>query len=891
MPTIERSSLVDGLLLPVKVVPTSYLYDERGSALYDSITRLRQYYPFLEERRLLKQHAKEIAQLIPRDAVVVELGCGNALKTRVLLQAIAEHHGRCRFAGIDVSEAFLLEARRNILAAVPRMTAGDVELVQEEYLDGLRSVRRRHPDATLCVLWLGSSVGNIPDEDIVEFFTTLHRIGGSNMQLLLCTDLWKDRDVLHGAYDDDQGVTEDFIKNGARNAFQSLGMRAADVDEVAWKYDVVVNGELRRVEMWLEFPQSISLPHTPVSIGAGDRVLMEISRKFTPQDIAALASKSAMLMHAAWRSPLYGMQLLLPQTLALLECWRDADAFFDALDDWSVKPIEFRHPFCFYYGHLTAFAILKLLPARAPTALDTMFSRGIDPLLLDPSQCHAHPDVPLTWPSQAEIQAYVRDARREIMAAMQASAEGEQEEGERAVKVTARQVALAVEHDRMHIETLSYMQLQADKQSFLASPLPLSPPPSDADLPSPSSTATEPASLHPNSPFILESPHPPAAAKHNLALLRESLAGDLDVLIPAGKVAMGTDVTGDKDGFVWDNEGPPTVSLVPRDFLVSSQPVSVAQFHAFVTELKGYKREELWEGEDWDFLQKQGLTCPASWSFVKRMRGGSTDGEGSGEDGVMMADEETADGNGEKVVGGEEEGEYWVHTHLGLGKGTEAKPWYEVADAPVWVSLAEAQAFCRAAGSEYRIMSEAEWNQIVSQPPPFLLPADIMSFNDQDDDGNKGKSGKLSPLSENGKGSGKGLVSGATTTKKQHKDGKLSLLANGVGKFDLNSAEEPAEEDSVMEGNRLAELQQSVREGGWEWTSSPFEPFPGFEKMDEYPEYSTDFFDGCHFVLKGSSPVTHPCMVRDSFRNYYQRQYPVVFAKFRCCRDVARSVV
>ncbi|GJP45889.1 hypothetical protein CLOM_g5228 [Closterium sp. NIES-68] len=875
MPTIERSSLVDGLLRPVKVVPTSYLYDARGSALYDAITRLRQYYPFLEERRLLKKHAKEIARLVPRDAVVVELGCGNALKTRVLLQAIAAHHGRCRFAGIDVSEAFLLEARRNILAAVPRMAAGDVELVQAEYLDGLRAVRRQHPDATLCVLWLGSSVGNLTDDDIVQFFTTLHRIGGANMQLLLCTDLWKDRDVLHGAYKDDQGVTEDFIKNGARNAFQSLGVRAADVDEAAWKYDVVVNSDLRRVEMWLEFPHSFSFPRTPVSIGAGERVLMEISRKFTPQDIAALASKSAMLMHAAWRSPLYGMQLLLPQTHALLESWRDADTFFQSVPDWSAKPIDFRHPFCFYYGHLPSFAILKLLPARTPSSLDVMFSRGIDPLLLDPSKCHSHPAVPPAWPSRAEIEAYARDVRREILDAMQ-----QEEEGGRCA-VTARQVALAVEHDRMHIETLSYMQLQADKQAFLDSPHPDSPPASDADLPSPSSIATEPSSLHPNSPFILDSPHPSAAHKLNSAALRESLAGDLDVLIPAGPVAMGTDVSGEKDGFVWDNEGPATVSLVPRDFVVSSKPVSVAQFHSFVTEVKGYKRAELWEEADWAFLRKHGLTCPASWSFVKRTRGVSEEedgvpvmlsdeeGEGSGSENSVMDGEEVADmagkrRSGQKAVGGEEEGEYWVHTHLGLGEGTEAKPWYEVADAPVWVSLAEAQAFCMAAGSEYRVMSEAEWNQIVSQPPPFSLPADTMEF---DDDGEE----KAEET--------KGLKAG------MKQKGTNASVFIGTD-LDLASGEE-----GVMTGNRLAELQRSVQEGGWEWTSSPFEPFPGFVKMEEYPEYSTDFFDGCHFVLKGSSPVTHPCMVRDSFRNYYQRQYPFVFAKFRCCKDLARNVV
>ncbi|GJP78497.1 hypothetical protein CLOP_g8788 [Closterium sp. NIES-67] len=146
---------------------------------------------------------------------------------------------------------------------------------------------------------------------------------------------------------------------------------------------------------------------------------MEISRKFTPQDIAALASKSAMLMHAAWRSPLYGMQLLLPQTHALLESWRDADTFFQSVPDWSAKPIDFRHPFCFYYGHLPSFAILKLLPARTPSSLDVMFSRGIDPLLLDPSKCHSHPAVPPAWPSRAEIEAYARDVRREILDAMQ----------------------------------------------------------------------------------------------------------------------------------------------------------------------------------------------------------------------------------------------------------------------------------------------------------------------------------------------------------------------------------------------------------------------------------------------------------------------------------------
>ena len=76
-----------------------------------------------------------------------------------------------------------------------------------------------------------------------------------------------------------------------------------------------------------------------------------------------------------------------------------------------------------------------------------------------------------------------------------------------------------------------------------------------------------------------------------------------------------------------------------------------------------------------------------------------------------------------------------------------------------------------------------------------------------------------------------------------------------------------------------------LEQGGWEWTCTPFAPLKGFEAMSEYPEYSTDFFDDCHYVVKGSSPYTHASLIRRSFRNYYQKEYPYVFAKFRMCKD------
>jgi formylglycine-generating enzyme required for sulfatase activity len=74
-----------------------------------------------------------------------------------------------------------------------------------------------------------------------------------------------------------------------------------------------------------------------------------------------------------------------------------------------------------------------------------------------------------------------------------------------------------------------------------------------------------------------------------------------------------------------------------------------------------------------------------------------------------------------------------------------------------------------------------------------------------------------------------------------------------------------------------------LKTGGWEWTATVLEQWEGFRPMQEYPEYSTDFYDGHHYVLRGSSPFTDPALCRDSFRNFFQRQYPYVFAKFRCC--------
>lgn len=116
-------------------------------------------------------------------------------------------------------------------------------------------------------------------------------------------------------------------------------------------------------------------------------------------------------------------------------------------------------------------------------------------------------------------------------------------------------------------------------------------------------------------------------------------------------------------------------------------------------------------------------------------------------------------------------------------------------------------------------------------------------------------------------------------------DGGAVLSEPRPGVFDFTSWDpEPA--GSHPEGASAWGIQDLVG-NGWEWTSTPFAPFPGFEASASYPEYSADFFDGEHFVMKGASPATARQLLRPTFRNWFRARYPYVYATFRCARDLA----
>ncbi|GLJ39980.1 hypothetical protein SUGI_0817940 [Cryptomeria japonica] len=702
--SMAEQMVLNGLRKQQKEIKLSLLYDSHGSEIFEEITSLQEYYLFNEEVQLLKDKAVEIAEAITPGSLVVELGCRDARKTAPLLSAIQHVHGRCRYVGIDVSESVLNEARRSLAELVAGLEPSAIEFAHADFIKGLHQVKSCYPEQQLCLVWLGSSVGNLTREDAVKIFKDVFEAVGFTCQLLVSMDMWRNPETLYSAYNDKKGVTERFIKHSMQKALSCIGY-APDEDSVqSWCYDVEINKLLRRVEMYISFPQGLTLNKHQIQIRPRERILVEFSTKYSADDIKFVATKAYCQVPRCWgdRSD-YTCQIFLPVSHALVQCWRDTDKLFAGILDWNSKPIDLRHPYIFYYGHVCVFTKIKMIANQEESELDTIFSRGIDPNVLDPSQCHSHPVIPSTWPSKEVVIDYVRKTRIWI--------QNEVAKG----KMDTRVFSLVIEHERMHQETLTYMVVQDRKKSFENKTVAINNPQKDNMF----------------SDILLHKISRP------------------DISIEAGDVTLGQNPC-DISTFIWDNESPPFHTKVSEPFLVAARPVSIKDYLAFIVS-GGYKIRRFWKQEDCTFFSENGFVHPATWSLVGT--------------------------------------EYYIH-------GPESiKHWTEVAEEAVYVSLAEAEAFCKWMGC--RVMTEAQYHRI--------LDCD--------------------------------------------KHGKKVL---------------------------------SMRGGGWEWTSTEFRPFPGFKPMPEYEEYSADFFDGKHYVLKGYSDVTHASMYRDSFRNFYQRQYRYVFSKFRC---------
>lgn len=265
----------EGLTSSPKQVPPKWLYDDRGSKLFERITQLDEYYLTDVEREIFRTHAGDIVAACPPVGGLVELGAGSAEKTRLLLEALADARGHATYWPIDIS-AKALEM------AAERFTddgAVTVSPVEAEFVDGLAEVPL---DGPRLVAFIGSSIGNLPTPDQRQLLAGIRGHMDADDRLLLGTDLAKDVDVMLAAYDDREGVTARFTLNLLRRMNRELG---ADFDLDAFRHVAEFDASMSAVRIWAESQadQTVRLDELDLEVAfeAGERIHVEDSHKYT----------------------------------------------------------------------------------------------------------------------------------------------------------------------------------------------------------------------------------------------------------------------------------------------------------------------------------------------------------------------------------------------------------------------------------------------------------------------------------------------------------------------------------------------------------------------------------------------------------------------------------
>jgi L-histidine N-alpha-methyltransferase len=286
-----------GLTADHKWLPPVWFYDDRGSELFDEITRLPEYYLTRAERRLLENHGSEIATTAQADTLV-ELGAGTCDKSRVLLDAMEGTGGLRRYVPLDVSDGTLWAAATTLADEYPGLlvhaVVGDFHL----HIDRVPSEGRR------LVAFLGSTIGNLTPEQRARFLFDLDCMMTHGDRLLLGTDLVKDRARLLAAYDDAQGITAAFNRNVLRVLNRELH---ASFDPDQFEHVAVWNEEAQRIEMRLRsmVDQVISIADLAIDVtfAAGEDLLTEISSKFTRQGVEDELYAAGFLVDEMWEAP------------------------------------------------------------------------------------------------------------------------------------------------------------------------------------------------------------------------------------------------------------------------------------------------------------------------------------------------------------------------------------------------------------------------------------------------------------------------------------------------------------------------------------------------------------------------------------------------------------
>ncbi|KAK4986175.1 hypothetical protein LTR50_005467 [Elasticomyces elasticus] len=562
-----------------KRLPTLLLYDEAGLKLFEEITYLDEYYLTNAEIEVLEGNAKQIAERIATRpaSMVIELGSGNLRKVKILLDALEKVERAVQYYALDLSP----EELQRTLSAIPEGTYKHVKCfgLLGTYDDGLTWLKLQSENAAKpkSILSLGSSIGNFDRNEAAKFINQFTDVLNPTDTFLFGVDACTDPGKVYHAYNDRHGLTHRFVLNGLVHANRLLGREAFVLRD--WKVVGEYDEDAGRHQAFVSSVKDVVIDG--VNIAAGERIRIEESYKYSAEQSSKLWIDAGVLEGAKWTTSSgdYALHLLnRPKAVYPSRVEEFAAAPVPSLADWAdlwtvwdtvtremipeeellAKPIKLRNACIFYLGHIPTFLDMQLTRATngkptEPSHYPRIFERGIDPDVDNPEQCHAHSEIPDTWPPVQEIlyfQTRVRLRVKELYRSGLATTD----------RKLGRVMWLGYEHEIMHLETLLYMLVQSEK------------------------TLPPPGTITPDFEAL-------ASQARRAAVPNEW------VNIPAQTVKIGLNDPENDDGpdryFGWDNEKPER-SVQVHSFSARARPITIAEYVEYLEETGIQRLPALW---------------------------------------------------------------------------------------------------------------------------------------------------------------------------------------------------------------------------------------------------------------------------------------------------------
>ena len=287
----ELREIMAGLQAPQKTVSPRFFYDKRGSALFEEITRLPEYYPSRTERQILTLHAEAIGKRVGSGRVIIEPGAGSCSKIRLLLDSLRP----AAYWPLDISGSFVRQAALELRADFDWLP---VTAVCADF-NQLQTLAEHLPSGRKLAFYPGSTLGNLSAEAATRLLITLRGLVGADGGILLGLDLHKDEKTLNEAYNDSQGVTAAFNLNLLEHLNRLL---PANFEPEQFKHLAFYDPQRRRIEMHLESlsDQQVTCAGETLQFVRGETIHTENSYKYSLDDLDQLLDRAGLQREDSW---------------------------------------------------------------------------------------------------------------------------------------------------------------------------------------------------------------------------------------------------------------------------------------------------------------------------------------------------------------------------------------------------------------------------------------------------------------------------------------------------------------------------------------------------------------------------------------------------------------